>query len=56
MVYAQLGETDLAFHYLDKSFVNHEIEMYWLKVEPPFKPLHKDPRWQAMLDKVGFPK
>ena len=55
MVYAQLGEADLAFQYLDKSFADHEIEMYWLKVEPPFKPLHKDPRWQAMLDRVGFP-
>ena len=56
MVYAQLGEADLAFQYLDKSFAAHEIEMYWLKVEPPFKPLHKDPRWQAMLDRVGFPE
>jgi TolB-like protein len=55
MVYAQLGEADQAFHYLEKSFADHEIEMYWLKVEPPFKPLHKDPRCQAMLDKVGFP-
>jgi len=56
MVYAQLGEIDLAFNYLDKSLANHEVEMYWLKVEPPFKPLKKDPRWQVILDKVGFPK
>jgi len=34
---------------------NHEVEMYWFKVEPPFQPLHDDPRWQEMLDKVGFP-
>jgi len=34
----------------------YEVEMYWLKVEPPFKPLYNDPRWQEMLDKVGFPK
>jgi tetratricopeptide (TPR) repeat protein len=56
MVYAQMGENDLAFQYLEKSFRDHEVEMYWLKVEPPFKPLHKDPRWQQMLDKVGFPE
>ena len=30
--------------------------MYWVKVEPPFEPLRSDPRWQEMLDKVGFPK
>jgi hypothetical protein len=29
--------------------------MFWLKVEPPFQPLHGDSRWRPMLDKVGFP-
>ncbi len=56
MIYAQTGETDHAFEYLDKAHGAHEVEMYWLKVEPPFKPLHDDPRWQVMLDKVGFPE
>ncbi|MDA0197126.1 MAG: hypothetical protein O2887_19250 [Bacteroidetes bacterium] len=56
MVYAQMGETDLAFKWLDKAYEDHEVEMYWLKVEPPFEPLRSDPRWQVMLDKVGFPK
>ena len=56
MIYAQMGETDLAFEWLDKAYETHEVEMYWVKVEPPFKPLHNDPRWQVMLDKVGFPK
>jgi len=55
MIYAQMGETDTAFHWLEKSFQDHEVEMYWLKVEPPFEPLRSDPRWQKMLDKVGFP-
>jgi adenylate cyclase len=55
MIYAQMGETDLAFEYLEKAYDAHEVEMYWLKVEPPFEPLHDDPRWQVMLDKVGFP-
>jgi len=35
---------------------DREVEMYWLKVEPPFEPLRNDPRWQEMLDKVGFPE
>ncbi|MEK6782911.1 MAG: hypothetical protein AABY93_14530 [Bacteroidota bacterium] len=55
MIYAQLGEVDLAFQWLEKAYADHEVEMYWLKVEPPFEPLHKDPRWKIMLDKVGFP-
>jgi len=56
MIYAQTGEIDTAFEWLDKAYKDHELEMYWLKVEPPFEPLHKDPRWQEMLDKVGFPE
>jgi len=55
MIYAQMGEIDTAFEWLEKAYTDHEVEMYWLKVEPPFKPLHSDPRWQVMLDKVGFP-
>ena len=55
MIYAQMGETDLAFEYLEKAYDAHEVEMYWLKVEPPFDPIRNDPRWQVMLYKVGFP-
>ena len=54
MIYAQMGEPDLAFECLDKAF-EHEIEMYWLKVEPPFELVHEDRRWDEMPDKVGFP-
>ena len=55
MIYAQMGEIDTAFNWLDKAYEDHEVEMFWLKVEPPFEPLHNDPRWQVMLEKVGFP-
>jgi TolB-like protein/class 3 adenylate cyclase len=55
MVYAQMNDIDQTFEWLEKSYQDHEVEMYWLKVEPPFEPLHNDPRWQVMLDKVGFP-
>jgi len=54
MLYAQMREMDLAFEWLDKAYQEHEVEMVWLKVEPPFEPLRSDPRWQEMLDKVGF--
>ncbi len=55
MLYAQMREINLAFEWLDKAYQEHEVEMFWLKVEPPFEPLRSDPRWQEMLDKVGFP-
>ena len=55
MIYAQMGKIDLAFKWLEKAYQDREVEMYWLKVVPLFEPLHGDPRWQEMLDKVGFP-
>ncbi len=56
MVYSQKGETAEAFKWLEKSYRDREVEMYWLKVEPPFEPIRSDPRYQEMLDKVGFPE
>jgi tetratricopeptide (TPR) repeat protein len=56
MVYASKGEKEEAFRWLDNSYRNNEVELYWLKVEPEFASLHSDPRWQAMLNKVGFPE
>jgi tetratricopeptide (TPR) repeat protein len=56
MIYTQMGEPDLAFKYLEKARETHEVELYWVKVEPPFEPLHGDPRWQQFLDQVGFPE
>jgi TolB-like protein/Flp pilus assembly protein TadD len=55
MNYAQSGEIDAAFQWLDSAYKHRELDMWWIKVEPPFEPLHNDPRWQVMLDKVGFP-
>lgn len=54
LIYAQMGETEAAFKWLEKAYQDREVEMYWLKVEPPFKPLYNDPRWEEMLYKVGF--
>ena len=56
MMYSYLGDYEEAFTYLNKSFDNREMEMYWLRAEPPFKPLHQDPRFQELLNKVNFPE
>jgi len=42
--------------YLKEQVNKAQIEeMYWLKAKPPFEPLQSDPRWEALMDKVGFP-
>jgi hypothetical protein len=55
MVYAATGRKELALQWFEKGYTNHEVEMFWLKVEPLFKPLHSDPRFQNLLNKIGVP-
>ena len=42
MIYAQMGEIDTAFQWLDHAFEHREQFMHWLKVEPLVEPLHSD--------------
>jgi len=56
MVYASRGEVEEAFSWLEKSFEDNEIELFWLKVEPEFASLYDDARWQEMLDRISFPE
>ena len=53
-IYAQKGEPDLSFYWLQKAYQDHEVEMYWLETEPLFEPLKTDTRWREMLEEVGF--
>jgi TolB-like protein/Tfp pilus assembly protein PilF len=55
-VYTAMGENDLAFQYLENAFNIREVEMYWLKVEPLFRPLHADPRFETIVNKIGYPQ
>jgi TolB-like protein/Tfp pilus assembly protein PilF len=53
-VYTAMGENEKALQMLEKAFTDHEVEMYWLKVEPLFRPLHGDPQFENLLVKIGF--
>lgn len=52
-VYTILGERDQAFAWLEKAYQQHAY-MNILKVEPAWDPLHSDPRYTAMLRKLGL--
>jgi serine/threonine protein kinase len=56
MIYASLGENELAIDALERSFEQRSPRMLWLKVEPCWDPLRDDPRYVALLKKVGFEK
>ncbi len=54
VIYIGLGDRDRALNELEKAFQTRSTWMIWLKVEPKFEPLHSDPRFQGLLDRVGF--
>ena len=54
MVNAQTGDHETAFEWLDKAIKDKEVELFWLKVEPPFQPLYDDPRWEVLMEEMGF--
>jgi serine/threonine protein kinase/Tfp pilus assembly protein PilF len=54
LVYAALGENDLAFKYLEDSYQRHEESILSLKVDPKLDPLRPDPRFTELLKKIGI--
>jgi Flp pilus assembly protein TadD len=56
LVHAALGEIDLAFECLEKSYERHEESLLTLKVDPKVDPLRSDPRFVELLKKIGVEK
>jgi eukaryotic-like serine/threonine-protein kinase len=54
-IYADLGDRDAAFHWLDEAFAAHDTFLPWLRVDPEFDSLHGDPRFDALIKRIGIP-
>jgi TolB-like protein/DNA-binding winged helix-turn-helix (wHTH) protein/Tfp pilus assembly protein PilF len=55
ILHARLGEKDEAFRWLERSFESHTRDLIYLKVEPAYDSLRGDPRFDALLRRVGLP-
>jgi tetratricopeptide (TPR) repeat protein len=53
MIYASLNEKEKAFHWLDKAFAAHSSVLIGLRWFPEYDPLRSDPRFSALLKKLG---
>ncbi len=56
MIYAGLGEKDEAFNWLEKAFAAHDKGLMYLKIDPTLDPLRTDPRFAALVRRVGLPQ
>jgi serine/threonine protein kinase len=54
LVYASLGEPDQAFTWFEKAFERKAESLCSLKVDPKVDGLRNDPRFTALLKKVGL--
>ncbi len=53
-IYSALGEKDKAFEYLERAREARMNHFCILKVDPRFKNLHSDPRFDEFLKKIGL--
>ncbi|MGH9864796.1 MAG: tetratricopeptide repeat protein, partial [Candidatus Acidiferrales bacterium] len=53
-IYADLGQRDEAFRWLNKAFEERDSYLPWLKVDGAFDPLRTDSRLQQLLLRLGF--
>ncbi len=56
MVYTGLGDKDEAFAWLDKAYAERCEYLVYLPTEPVADPLRSDPRFPALLQRLGFLK
>jgi tetratricopeptide (TPR) repeat protein len=56
LIYLGLGKKDQAFEYLDKAYDERESWMVTLKTAPFMDTLRSDPRYEALIKKMGLEK
>jgi len=54
LVHIGLGNNQLALDLLEKVFDDHSPAMTHLKSDPAFSRLHGEPRYRALLKKIGL--
>ncbi len=55
-LYADLGDKDHAFEWLNTAFQEHDISIISLRTDFLMDPLRSDPRYVELVRKVGLPR
>jgi aryl-alcohol dehydrogenase-like predicted oxidoreductase len=54
LVYLGLGDRSAALDALERGFEMRDVGINWIKVAPPYTPLRNEPRFIALLEKIGL--
>ncbi len=55
MAYAALGQSDVAFEWLETAREGHDMWINFIKVDPKMDSLRRDPRYMELLRRIGLP-
>jgi TolB-like protein/DNA-binding winged helix-turn-helix (wHTH) protein/Flp pilus assembly protein TadD len=56
-IYAHLGDQDRCIEILDKEYRQRDFMLVvWIKTDPEFDRVRSDPRFQALLTRIGYPQ
>jgi tetratricopeptide (TPR) repeat protein len=47
-----LGDADEAFRLIDRAIQNQAGPLYLVRIDNSFRPLHRDPRYRSLLDRI----
>jgi tetratricopeptide (TPR) repeat protein len=53
---ASIGNADLAFHYLDRTYAERDPRLTWIKSGIQWEPLRADPRFHELVRRMGLPE
>jgi hypothetical protein len=56
MIHTALGDRQAALDRLDRAFDEHDFSLAQVAIAPWFKELRDEPRFQALIAKIGIPR
>jgi len=54
VLYAAVGETEMAFHWLNRAFSERDLYLAWIKVDSGFDSLRSDARFKDLSKRMNF--
>jgi serine/threonine-protein kinase len=55
-LYTRAGMTEPALVYLERAFEVRDPNMPYISIDPIFDPLRREPRFRALMDRLGLPQ
>jgi tetratricopeptide (TPR) repeat protein len=55
-LYAGAGDEERMYEWLQKAYDERSGKLVFLKVDPAFEPYRSEPRFQALMRRVGLPE